>query len=127
MVTHHCRLSSELCQQFAPLLDVIFFRSKDKSDVELDALGENVISGVQLLAQVHNALSTKRRELLKPQLAPVYALTLTNPPDSASQEWLYGGNLEEITKQCEVSRKIGDKVGREAQASAGERSLSEQV
>ena len=95
---------------FAPVMDLVFKRSKEKSDDELDKLGLGVVDGFKVLAQVHNAISGRRREMLKPQLSPAYARAMSRAPELVSQEWLYGGNLEETTKQCEVSKRIAEKV-----------------
>ena len=89
---------------FAPVLDLVFLRKQ--KDKELDKLGEGVMHGLQLLGQVHSALSSRRRENLKTQLSPVYARAICKHTEGEN-EWLYGGNLEETTKQCEVAKKIG--------------------
>ena len=59
----------------APMLDLIFTRGK--KDPELDGFGADQIKALKLLGHVLNAVSLKRRELLKPQLAPVYAKSMT--------------------------------------------------
>ena len=93
---------------FAPLLDLTLAR-KDQ-DPELDDLGETTMEGFKLLAHVHNQISNKRKELLRPQISPIYAKALSKGSEELSQDWLFGGNLEETTKQCDVSRKITEKV-----------------
>ena len=90
-----------------PILDLTFAWSK--SDGELDSLGSNQLTALQFLAHVHNAMSARRRELLKPQISPIYARVLTRNQET-SQQWLFGGDLEEATKKCDTERKIGEKV-----------------
>ena len=92
---------------FAPILGLVFDR-KD-TDPELDELGQNIVEGFQLLALANNALVSKRRDMLKPHLAPIYAKVMSKGQED-STEWLYGGNLVETTKQCEVAKRIGEKV-----------------
>ena len=90
----------------APIMELTF--SRDKQDEELNGLGQGLMDSIHLIAFAHNAISTRRREELKPQLSPVYANTLSRL--HGSPEWLYGGELAETTKQCEVARKVGEKV-----------------
>ena len=90
-----------------PVLNLVFQRKA--SDPELDMIGENVTDGLKLIAHVSNALSGKRRDLIKLNIAPIYARTLTKSQEESS-EWLFGGDLVEVTKQCEVSKRIGEKV-----------------
>ena len=100
----------------APLLFLTFKRSKKDSgvqDKELDALGNNQLNAPQLLAHTHNSISIKRRELPRNQLSPVYWRLMAK--SSQVSQGLYGGNLEETTKQCDVARKISDKVKRKSQ------------
>ena len=89
---------------FAPVLDLTCARARSKEDKELDALGNDMMNGLKLLAHVHNALSSKRREFLKPQLDPAYAKALSKTQDSPTQEWLYGGDLEEKTDNVRLLR-----------------------
>ena len=91
----------------APVLDLVFQRKLD--DPELDALGTNVMNGLQLMAFASNSIAGKRRDLLKPHLAPIYAKVMTKAQEE-SVDWLYGGDLTETTKQCETAKKIGEKV-----------------
>ena len=91
---------------FTPALDLTMAR---KGDSEVRKLGKGVMDGLQLLAFTHNTLAAKRREMLRPQLAPVYAKVMTKTNDVES-EWLYGGDLAETTKQAETAKKIGEKV-----------------
>ena len=92
---------------FAPVVELAFKR-KD-SDAELDELGDNLLDGLKLLAFANNAMLTRRREVLKPHLAATYAKAMTKGQET-STDWLYGGDLVETTKQCEASRRIGEKV-----------------
>ena len=91
----------------APVLDLI--KERGKKDPELDVLGKNLLDSTKLQAFVCNSISTKRRELLKPELSPIYAREMSKQ-QVGSTEWLYGGNLTDTTKKCETARKIGDKV-----------------
>ena len=86
-----------------PILDLTFAWSK--SDGELDSLGSNQLTALQFLAHVHNAMSARRRELLKPQISPIYARVLTRNHET-SQQWLFGGDLEEATKKCDRGKGI---------------------
>ena len=82
---------------------------RETEDPELDELGKNILNSLQLQAFAHNALLSKRKELLKPELSPVYAKELSKG-HSTSTEWLYGGDLVDATKKCEAAKKIGDKI-----------------
>ena len=82
---------------------------RGKYDRELEELGQNVMDSLQMIAYTNNALSAKRRELIKPYLSVIYAKMRTRAHDE-SPDWLYGGNLAESTKQCEVAKRIGDKM-----------------
>ena len=90
-----------------PVLSLGWVRSN--KDPELNDLSQNLLDGIRLLAHTHNALSMRRRELLKPHLAPSFARFMTKGVET-SPEWLYGGDLGETTKQCETAKKIGEKV-----------------
>ena len=92
---------------FIPVLELVFQRKT--ADPELDKLGEGVLEGLQLLAHANNAVGAKRRDYLKPHLAPTYAKTMSKG-QAESPDWLYGGNLVETAKQCEAAKKIGEKV-----------------
>ena len=92
---------------FTPILALAWARKL--GDPDLNELSPNLLEGFRLLAHAHNALSTRRREQLKPHLAPAYAKFMTKGSET-SPDWLYGGELVETTKQCEAARKIGDKV-----------------
>ena len=91
----------------APTLRLVYTRQE--SDDELNGLGRQLGESVKLLGYAANNLSSKRRELIKPCLAPKYAKTLSKGNDS-NPEWLFGGDLMTTTKRCEVSQKIGEKV-----------------
>ena len=99
-----------------PLLGLALDRGK--ADKELNKLGANVVDTLHMLAFVNNTLSSRRREFLRPHLAPTYAKVMTkgHNPDS---DWLYGGDLLETTKQCEAAKKIGEKVLKKRQSFAG--------
>ena len=84
---------------------------RGSEDPELDELGLNVMNSLQLQAHAHNALLNKRRELLKPELSPVYAKELSKS-HSSSSDWLYGGDLLDATKKCEAAKKIGEKIAK---------------
>ena len=95
---------------FAPILRLAY--NRQESDEELNSLGRQLGEGVKLLGFACNNLSAKRRELLKPNLDPKYAKTLAKGNDS-NPDWLFGGDLINTTKKCEVSQKIGEKVLKE--------------
>ena len=63
----------------APILDLAFQRGN--KDAELDPLTKNLLHGMQLLLFGSNAISTRRKEVLKPCLAPAYARVLTKGHD----------------------------------------------
>ena len=90
-----------------PLLDLVFKRKAN--DPELDEPGGNVMDSLKLMAFANSAIAGKRRELLKPNIAPIYARTLAKGQEESS-EWLLGGDLVELTKKCEVSKRIAEKV-----------------
>ena len=92
-----------------PLLDLAVERGK--KDKELNRLGRNVIDALRLMSFTNNAIRIKRKEGLRPQIAPAYARTLTKAQEN-SPDWLYGGNINETAKQCETAKKLGDKVFR---------------
>ena len=92
---------------FTPVVELAFRRKN--ADVDLDGLGDNLFDGLKLLAFANNAVATRRREVLKPHLATTYAKAMTKGQE-ASPDWLYGGDLVETTKQCEASRRIGEKL-----------------
>ena len=91
----------------SPVASLAFERAGD--DPELDELGRNLLDSLSLVSHAHNALSGKRREILRPHLAPVYAKALTKGHDT-SAEWLYGGDLLTTTRKCEAAKRIGDKI-----------------
>ena len=69
----------------APVLDLALARGRRKQDPQFTALGKEMMDGLQLLAFTQNAISGRRRELLKPQLAPVYAKVMTKSADPGYQ------------------------------------------
>ena len=85
--------------------------ARGTEDPELDGLGRNILDSLQLQSFAHNALLTKRKELLKPELAPVYARELARG-QSSSPDWLFGGDLVETTRKCDAAKKIGEKIGK---------------
>ena len=91
----------------APLLELGFERAD--SDKELDECSRGLWDSVQLMSHALNGISSRRRELIKPSLAPIYARILTKGHET-TPEWLYGGNLVETTKKCEASKKISEKI-----------------
>ena len=91
----------------SPLLDLGFERADE--DVQLDACARGIWDSVQLMAFALNGLSQRRRDLIKPSLAPIYAQVLTKGHDT-TPEWLYGGNLVETTKKCETAKRISEKI-----------------
>ena len=93
----------------APVFDLTLARAKTGGDQELVDMGRNVLDSLHLLAYAHNSLSTRRKETLKPVLSPIYAKVMGKGQD-LTQEWLYGGDLVETTKQCEAAKKVSDKV-----------------
>ena len=65
----------------------------------------------------------KRREQLKPHIQSSYARYLTKPPEGASA-WLYGRNLTEAARNCELEKKLGSKLlkpkgGQQTQSAGG--------
>ena len=92
---------------FAPILRLVYERQE--TDQELNSLGRQLGEGVKLLGYASNNLSVKRRELIKPNIDAKYAKTLSKGHD-ANPEWLFGGDLVNTTRKCEVSQKISEKV-----------------
>ena len=91
----------------SPVLDLAIQRGN--KDDELDPLTKNLLQGMQLFSFAFNAISTRRKEVLKPCLAPAYARVLTKGHDT-TPEWLFGGDLLTTTKKCEAAKRIGEKV-----------------
>ena len=79
-----------------------------KDDEELNVAGKDLLQGTQLLAFSANAISNKRRDFMKSQFSSLYARTMTK--GQSSSDWLYGGDLGEVTKQCETMKKLGEKI-----------------
>ena len=94
---------------FAPTMDLAF--SRGETDPEIGEMARQILEGFQLLAFTHNAMSAKRRDLIKPVLSPVYA-KLTTKGTEISPDWLYGGDLAESTKLCETAKRITDKIAK---------------
>ena len=78
----------------SPLLQLAY----DRADSDFDECGQGLWDSMQLMSFVLNGLSARRRELIKPCLAPVYAQVLTKGHET-TPDWLYGGNLVETTKK----------------------------
>ena len=91
----------------APLLELGFERAD--GDKELDECSQGLWDSIQLMSFALNGISARRRELIKPSLAPIYARVLTNGHET-TPDWLYGGNLVETTKKCEAAKKISEKI-----------------
>ena len=91
----------------APVLERVMLKSED--DQELAQLGINIADSLKLMSFTLNTLSGRRRELLKPCLAPAYVRVLTKG-HATTPDWLFGGDLLTTTKQCEAAKRIGQKV-----------------
>ena len=91
----------------APLVDLVLKRNSQ--DPELDGLAQNLFDTLLQVSFAHNTISSKRRERLRPLLAPVYAKALTKGHDQ-SPEWLFGGDLLTTTRKCEAAKRLGEKV-----------------
>ena len=91
----------------SPVLENIMLKSEE--DQQLAELGINIADSLKLMAFTLNLLSGRRRELLKPCLAPAYVRVLTKGHET-TPEWLFGGDLLNTTKKCEAAKRIGQKV-----------------
>ena len=91
----------------APVLDLAIQRGD--TDEHLDSLTKNLMHSIQLMSFATNGIATRRKDILKPCLAPVYAKVLTKGHDT-TPEWLFGGDLLTTTKKCEAAKRIGEKV-----------------
>ena len=91
----------------APVTSLIVERGDE--DKELEDFSGNMVDSIKMLTLANKALSTKRRELLRPSMQATYAKAL-GKANEGSPEWLYGGNLSEATRQCEAAQKIAQKV-----------------
>ena len=91
----------------SPVLESVMIKSEE--DPELAELGINIADSMKLLSFTLNLLSGRRRELLKPCLAPAYVRILTKGHET-TPEWLFGGDLLTTTKKCEAAKRIGQKV-----------------
>ena len=81
---------------------------RGNSDPELEAFCKNMMDGLHLLILANNSVSGRRREQLKPLLQHTYRNLGKN--QDASPEWLFGGNLSESTRKCELVKKLGEKI-----------------
>ena len=91
----------------APVLEKVMLKSEE--DPELAELGINIADSLKLMAFTLNTLSGRRRELLKPCLAPAYVRVLTKGHET-TPSWLFGGDLLNTTKKCEAAKRIAQKV-----------------
>ena len=91
----------------SPVLEKVMIKSEN--DPELAELGINIADSLKLMSFTLNLLSGRRRELLKPCLAPAYVRVLTKGHET-TPEWLFGGDLLTTTKKCEAAKRIGQKV-----------------
>ena len=91
----------------APVGD--FFLKRGEDDEELGTYSENLLSSIHLLVLANNALSARRREALRPNMQATYAKSLGKLQEGPSN-WLFGGNLSEATRKCEVAKKLAEKV-----------------
>ena len=91
----------------APVLSLLI--SRGEGDDELNQVGRNLGESIKLMAFVNNTISAKRREIIKPYLAPIYAKVLTKGHET-TPDWLYGGDLLTTTKKCEAAKRIGQKI-----------------
>ena len=90
----------------AQVMELTYNRSK--TDKELNRLGQGLLHSIQLITLAHNNLSVRRRELLRPHLSLIYANMMTK--SHSMSEWLYGGDLGETTKVCDLAQKVREKV-----------------
>ena len=81
----------------------------DDAASELDELSQNMLDAMQLLALTSRGMENRRREALKPSMQHSYARVLGKPQEGDPQ-WLYGGNLSEATRKCEVAKRLTDKL-----------------
>ena len=91
----------------SPVLEKVMLKSEN--DPELADLGINIADSLKLMSFTLNLLSGRRRELLKPCLAPAYVRILTKGHET-TPEWLFGGDLLNTTKKCEAAKRISQKV-----------------
>ena len=91
----------------APLCALMLNRAEE--DEELEAYSGNMVSAIHILTLANLSLSNKRREHLRLSMQHTYAKALGRPQDG-SPEWLFGGNLSESTRKCEVAKKIAEKM-----------------
>ena len=100
----------------APLLSVMLQRRS--TDDELEKYSDNIVDAVKMLTLANKTLSVKRRESLRPYMQATYAKSLGKGKET-SPEWLFGGNLSEATRQCEMAKKIAEKVFKRKQQAQG--------
>ena len=82
---------------------------RGNTDKELDELSGNMLDAMHILALTSKGLEHRRRETLKPNMQQTYAKALGKAHEGDPQ-WLYGGNLSEATRKCEVAKKLADKI-----------------
>ena len=92
--------------------------TRGKEDDALDGLSENIIDALRVLTATSVHVAGKRRENLKSAINTDYAKLLNYRPDTP--EWLFGGDLQEATRQCELSQKLMDKISRKRAATSGQ-------
>ena len=100
----------------APLAALLMARGD--TDPDLDAFSGSLMKAIQLNALASNALSVRRREMLKPSMQNTYAKAMVKAHDG-SPEWLFGGNLSEVTKKCEIAKRVADKIVKRKQTQQG--------
>ena len=98
--------------------------SRGETDQDLENLSDNVFDAMHFAALFSNGLSMRRREQIRPHTQQTYAKSLTKPPEGSSA-WLFGGNLSETARKCEVEKKLGEKLlrpkgGPKSNASGGQ-------
>ena len=86
-----------------------FMLERGDTDPELDGFSTNIVKAIQLEVLALKALSTRRREQIKPYMQNTYAKAMAKAHDGDPQ-WLYGGNLSETTRKCEIAKKMAEKI-----------------
>ena len=91
-----------------PVANLALDRGKD--DDGLDKLSENLMDSMRVLAAASLQVTARRRDNVKLAIHADYTKALQRKSDNP--EWLFGGDLMETARQCDLSQKLTDKIAR---------------
>ena len=91
-----------------PVAKLALDRGKD--DDGLDKLSENLMDSIKVLAAASLQVTARRRDNVKMAVHSDYTKALQRKSDNP--EWLFGGDLMETARQCDLAQKLTDKIAR---------------